>query len=1128
MYLSPFYRVSMASDQNYSYSFSLDVESKYAVSSAMVTFDVYMNPTVVFTIWVNGQRCNTGDYTISTTYAGASQARIRFDCSNIISRTGTYNVILTPSRNTGSVVGWVDAVFSEKTYLASLKGTEYSPDDNGKVFLQLLDNGQQPISNSTCLLNMYYPNNLVWLNGIQMAYLTEGLYYYDFIVPQTRGVYMVSAKCYVPSVNSTIHTASDDFECAGFGCGSGWVKNWTYSGTVAISSSPHDGAFSMIMSGTPVAQRPMNLSVNGTSIFSTFYLKGSGYDAGDYLYFWVCDKVRCTKLGTWTAGFDDGTWYYQSFILNNVTVTNNVTLKFNTTSSVGVADYAYVDDFLMYARTTVNDTLYQVVRGNGEIHITDSGSVSNTVLSLLWNDSRLFDGSAYQYKEGVIKQNITVYSGSISNGFDTTFYYETPLATDCSAIEEFEMYNGSEWVDYMGNIEIMTAGDIENCYLLVNIIVDIGGVYDFRISMDNYQKWEIDWIHDYIINLNATIVAPICQYYGNFYNYTYDIPILTPTNRSNISLLNQCERLLDDVYYEQNLYTESESVDINDLATYLTEERFYFIGFFRTSSLPSYYHTSYILNTALPNTIINSLISALNDTQLLTYILNNVTQVFQVVNGSTSLGINYTLIAQAVWNSTYRTVGVDWATGSLFMWNSSIRTLTFYNESISQSIADCLNSGVCAGWWILNNLANISDEALAVYNIVKVINGTQEYWFANISQEIEIEQAQIVFLQATVEAGFSNIPNLTGFQDMLSILYSMNSTLEYINDTASYYYPLFDGLLVNISQNQQYYYPLFNALLYNILVNQTISFIEFHDALIDIMQNQSYQYDQFEANFSNLTGNEMLIISLLYALNGHGGADPVVQDCTVDDVMPECSDTVRFQCNITDDDIIAGVVFSIGGVNYAPSANGSIYYLDLIYSGGYQSPQIYLWTNVGVTDAHSTKFEYPQSETITYTCVNLQDQLICYGNTEPFLKQKLPFSNRDQIDWVCYLNRSDAECVSEVYYNNDLVQTNPEPKFIDGVGEVTTYHVNGAEEHYFHAWFNRDNLLADIPFNFTVRCNDGYNDLQYSQIVTPTYKDWEGIAHRTVWVKENMSFIILFFVILIFVGIIYKIIRGRQ
>ena len=75
-------------------------------------------------------------------------------------------------------------------------GTEYQVGDAGKIFLQLQEGGIA-INNAQCLATVYYPNNSMFLNNAPLLYLngSDGNYYFNQIIPNATGVFIVSAKC---------------------------------------------------------------------------------------------------------------------------------------------------------------------------------------------------------------------------------------------------------------------------------------------------------------------------------------------------------------------------------------------------------------------------------------------------------------------------------------------------------------------------------------------------------------------------------------------------------------------------------------------------------------------------------------------------------------------------------------------------------------------------------------------------------------------------------------------------------------------------------------------------------------------------------------------------------------------
>jgi len=92
-------------------------------------------------------------------------------------------------------------------------GTEYSPGDNGRTFVQILSDAFTPVNNAVCKVTIYYPDNSYFVKEAYMLPLGErGLYYYDFIAPDTTGVYMVSVECVYPN-NKTDYYPSNPAGC---------------------------------------------------------------------------------------------------------------------------------------------------------------------------------------------------------------------------------------------------------------------------------------------------------------------------------------------------------------------------------------------------------------------------------------------------------------------------------------------------------------------------------------------------------------------------------------------------------------------------------------------------------------------------------------------------------------------------------------------------------------------------------------------------------------------------------------------------------------------------------------------------------------------------------------------------
>jgi hypothetical protein len=89
----------------------------------------------------------------------------------------------------------------------------------------------------------------------------------------------------------------------------------------------------------------------------------------------------------------------------------------------------------------------------------------------------------------------------------------------------------------------------ENCHITVPLITNVGQVDYYRIIMDNYLLWEIQWTYAWA-NLTNQSFASSCYAYGVANNYTFSVPITedTPVNTTNAQLYS-CHRFFDDVYY---------------------------------------------------------------------------------------------------------------------------------------------------------------------------------------------------------------------------------------------------------------------------------------------------------------------------------------------------------------------------------------------------------------------------------------------------------------------------------------------------------------------------------------------------------------------------------------------------
>ena len=89
----------------------------------------------------------------------------------------------------------------------SIFGTEYQVGDDARTFLQLVE-ADVPVENATCLLDVFYPDLTPFQTNAPMNYHDNGLYYYDYVVPNATGVFMMNVFCHYITETSSFNASS--------------------------------------------------------------------------------------------------------------------------------------------------------------------------------------------------------------------------------------------------------------------------------------------------------------------------------------------------------------------------------------------------------------------------------------------------------------------------------------------------------------------------------------------------------------------------------------------------------------------------------------------------------------------------------------------------------------------------------------------------------------------------------------------------------------------------------------------------------------------------------------------------------------------------------------------------------
>lgn len=233
----------------------------------------------------------------------------------------------------------------------------------------------------------------------------------------------------------------DDFECNGFGCGTGWNNNWTISGSAALTtlSSPQ-GIYMLRGVGGSIATRNFDNSEYTNNKIS-FWATASSLESGDYCRYYYYDGTTYTQLLQLADGQDSGVLQFYTY---NVTSTNsNAGIRMQTVASTG--DYCYIDTITtsgtisMPSLNIIMDAAYPISKTNVKIDLASTQINTNYTI-------RLYDATNTLFCE---KNTI---SPSIAQTVFST-YCNMPVTTSTNArAVMFETSNPSNNITHYFNI----------------------------------------------------------------------------------------------------------------------------------------------------------------------------------------------------------------------------------------------------------------------------------------------------------------------------------------------------------------------------------------------------------------------------------------------------------------------------------------------------------------------------------------------------------------------------------------------------------------------------------------------------------------------------------------------------
>lgn len=300
-------------------------------------------------------------------------------------------------------VGVVDVIRRTLVPKMFVGGTEYEIGEQGKTFVTLSIDGQS-VDNADCLVQIFYPNNTQWVGYTSMSFLEDGIYYYDFTVTNTTGVYPVEILCsYVSITNVTFPTTITRT----LGAGAGAISNLQTvdSSYVGMNENLGDSRrvsaffnFTTIFNQTTTSLHSISLDFVGIRPqlgsdpasdplkFWLYNYNTSQYDLiGDDFSYLASDTSK-------TYTFLDTSKNLSNYIKNGsmaVLINDTVDIIGGDTTSNTILSIDYLA--LRLKGQQRNDTV-ALVSGGGELHVTNRFTTltcpsAQTIAQAVWNSS---------------------------------------------------------------------------------------------------------------------------------------------------------------------------------------------------------------------------------------------------------------------------------------------------------------------------------------------------------------------------------------------------------------------------------------------------------------------------------------------------------------------------------------------------------------------------------------------------------------------------------------------------------------------------------------------------------------------------------------------------------------------
>lgn len=789
IYLNPYYLGSTSNGVLYNYTLSVNPpDGLTSVYSATITFQAYLSPSVNFTLLVNNKSCNNANYYVSTTYATAGQGVASFDCSNVINKSGNYSVQLRMSKDTGAINGWLDLTYTNKRQgVVALSGTEYQVGDAVKTFLQLSEDNI-PITNATCSVNIYYPNNTLWQTSQFLVFQngSNGLYFWQGVAPNLTGVYMVDAVCqYFYGISWAFAQDSIIYPIptttTGSLVGTGLALNSYQDGaemTSTASGGKTDSYFDFNTTGMNLTNTSSVLYWIGQSLGTqTPTLSVQVYNWTSATWKLLPNSIVLSGTGQSFATGQNDQLLTNAFALGGMVnaTTNIIRIRVNST---GTATHSIFQNWLSIAFLNPSTQFLDNVRGGGEIHISNLGATQTgliqSVLDYLTNTMYPYLTQIWNKLlgiEGQLNTTISITNQTLQN---TNIILNISNLTKNDTTQIISLINSL-------NISVNNSGNI--------VIQNLTGLIETSLI----QQLKFIGATEYVPNQQGKAVVQFLD--KNLQpqnNLTPYVRIFYP-NMSLFLNWSAMTNVGNGIYYKDFVAPSVYGVYIEDA---------YVVSGSQTYYVSHTFHISEPENT--------SILVGLNQTDLLVRnATTNLTNQIADLKANTTFNFNYT-----------------WGLLNLMDTNRNLTNaqMLSYLANLTLAISNTQTQLTNVNNSIFNNMNSINQS---LSNQITTTSNTTQTLInnLNISSQARFDQLQSYLANLTTQV--SNNQNMTqaNFTQLQNLLTSVNLSLttDITNLNVSLYNVRSD-LLTQINQSYQYMIAMNQTINNNLaLINTSLS-----------------------------------------------------------------------------------------------------------------------------------------------------------------------------------------------------------------------------------------------------------------------------------------------------------------